>query len=296
MVFAAAATAAFAVSARAQAYEPPWWEVVEAENGAKQAACDMYGWCGQNGGGTTVTRIGVDPCYLAQNAMRPCTSKGSNAKPKGVDPNLTGTWEIPFKRGPWVLTIDRNGTYKFHSEAGDSVPANTGTFQAGGGHWSLKADKIGYADFGDYLFQVPNVFIATGQHGAVAWLRPELAKEAMRPCPPRRQPPPKLASKPVVDPHLLGTWQLPLQSGGPWVWKISSNGTYKFHSDGLDMATPHTGTFSAGDGKWSLTATTGLGGYQDSGNYLYQSPNVMMATGRQGAAAWIRPTASSCMP
>ena len=51
-------------------------------------------------------RIGSDPCYLAQNAMRPCTSADMEAlKPHGVDPNLVGTWEIPMKGGLWVLTI-----------------------------------------------------------------------------------------------------------------------------------------------------------------------------------------------
>ena len=105
-----------------------------------------------------------------------------------------------------MLEIDVNGTYKFHSEANDSVPSSTGSFSAGNGHWSLKA-KTGYADFGDCLYQAPDVFIATGQRGAVAWLRPALAKAVMRPCA-QRQP----AAKPVVDPSLVGTWKLPIKN------------------------------------------------------------------------------------
>jgi hypothetical protein len=296
IVFATVATLAFPFSAQAQArYDPPWWEVVEADNGAKQAVCDMYGWCGSNGNGASVTRIGVDPCFLAQNAMRPCTSNAGRAKPKGVDPNLAGTWELPFKGGPWVLTIERNGAYTFRSEAGDSVPANAGSFSASDGHWSLKADRTGYADFGDYLYQAPNVFIATGQHGAVAWLRPALAKAAMRPCPPRKQPVSKPANS-SVDLHLLGTWELPVKTGGPWVWEILSNGSYKFHSEAMDMAPSHSGTLAATNGRWSLTATSGIPGYTNAGNYLYQSPNVLMATGQQGGAAWLRPASSTCMP
>ena len=298
IMFAGAATAILLFSTPAHAQqEVPWWEYLEAENGAKKAACDLYGWCGQSGGGASVTRIGVDPCFLAQNAMRPCTSNRGEAKPKGVDPNLAGTWEIPFKLGPWVLTIDRNGTYKFHSEAGDSVPANAGSFFASDGHWSLRADKGGYSDSGDYLFQAPSVFIATGQHGAVAWLRQDLAKDAMRRCPARKQPVSKPANlNPNVDPHLLGTWELASKTGGPWVWEISPNGTYKFHSEAMDMAPSHNGTFSAGNGVWSLAATSGIAGYTDTGNYLYQAPNVLMATGHLGGAAWLRPASYACTP
>jgi hypothetical protein len=257
---------------------------------AHASICALYG-CG-NRGGTTAPRIGYDPCFLAQNAMRPCTSdEAKTAKPSGVDPNLAGTWEVPFKGGPWVLEIARNGTYKFHSEAKDGVPSNTGTFSASDGHWSMKA-KTGYADAGDYLFQAPNVWIATGKLGAAAWLRPALAQNAMRPCTAKPQKPAKPA---VIDANLIGTWQLPVK-GGNWVWEISGDGSYKFHSEAMDGAPSHTGTFSAGDYHWSLAATTGIPGYTDSGNYLYQAPNVWMATGHLGGAAWLRPASATCIP
>lgn len=300
MMVAGAATAVllFAAPVRAQTsqWDPPEWQVREVDRATSAAACGLYGWCGAKGGGP---RIGVDPCFLAQNAMRPCTS--NKAQAKGVDPNLAGTWELPFKGGVWVLEIARNGTYKFHSDAGDSVPANTGSFAAGDGHWSLKANKIGYDDSGNYLFQSPNVFIATSQHGAVAWLRPDLANEAMRRCPAGKELPSKPANvksvKPdLVDPHLVGTWELPLKTGGIWVWEISSKGKYKFHSEAKDGAPSHSGTFSASNGQWSLSATTGIPGYTDTGNYLYQAPNVMMATGHLGGSAWLRPASALCTP
>jgi hypothetical protein len=298
MMFARGVTAALLFCAQARAQQgPAGWEVAEIDRATKKAACDLYGWCGGNGGGGSAPRIGVDPCFLAQNAMRPCTSNTGQTKPMGVDPNLAGTWELPFRGGAWILTIERNGTYKFHSEAGDSVPANAGSFSASDGHWSLKADKMGYSDAGDYLYQAPNVFIATGQRGAVAWLRPDLAKEAMRRCAPGKQPASKPANgKPNVDPHLVGTWELPLKTGGSWVWEISSNGTYKFHSDAMDKAPSHNGEFSAGNGQWSLTATSGIQGYTDTGNYLYQAPNVLMANGHLGGAAWLRSASSLCTP
>ena len=39
-----------------------------------------------------------------------------------VDPNLVGTWKLPLNGGPWVWEIHRDGTYSFHSEAGDGAP------------------------------------------------------------------------------------------------------------------------------------------------------------------------------
>jgi hypothetical protein len=141
---------------------------------AQQEFCNITGSCGQ--GQNPAARIGgVDPCYLAQNAMRPCTSDQRQvSKPVGVDTNLVGTWEFSLKGGPWVWEILRDGTYKFHSEARDGAPSHAGTFSAGDGHWSLKATTglTGYTDAGVYLFQAPNIWMITGQLGGAAWLRP----------------------------------------------------------------------------------------------------------------------------
>jgi hypothetical protein len=96
---------------------------------AQQEFCNIAG-CGNGGGQTTVTHTGPDPCYLAQNAVRPCTSADMEAlKPQGVDPNLVGTWEIPMKGGLWVLTINANGTYAFRSEAHNGAQAQAGSFR-----------------------------------------------------------------------------------------------------------------------------------------------------------------------
>jgi hypothetical protein len=245
-------------------------------------------------GPTSPARPSYDPCFLAQNAMRPCTSDQQTAKPTGVDPNLVGTWEIPFKGGPWVLNIEGNGAYQFHSEAHDGVKSHTGSFSAGNGHWSLKA-KTGYTDAGDYLFQAPDIFIATGQSGTVAWLRPALAQNAMRSCTSdqRQLPKAKAAIPTGIDANIVGTWKLPLKNGS-WVWEVRGNGTYKFHSEAHDGAPSHAGSFSAGHGHWSLSATTGLPGYKDSGLYLFQAPNIWMLTGKLGDAAWLRPASTFC--
>jgi hypothetical protein len=256
---------------------------------AQYGACMVFGCNGSGGGGT---RIGYPPCMLAQNAMIPCGSEqGRACKPVGVDPNVVGTWELPFKGGPWVLEIRRDGTYKFHSEAGDGAPSQTGTFSANKGHWSLKATA--YADGGDYLFQAPDIWIATGRLGAAAWRHPASVQDALHRCTAGQHGPAKTGG---VDPDLVGTWELPIKGGpGRWVLEIHRNGTYRFHSEAGDGAVPHAGTFSASQGHWSLTATSGYA-YSDAGVYLYQAPDIWMAAGHLGGAAWRRTasTAASC--
>ncbi len=295
MIFAAGCGAALTclVGTAAYAQTPTQEERIQGVNDALNAAadeCHFNGVCGQVPAAQTV-RIGVDPCYLAQNAMRPCTSDQRQvSKPVGVDPHLVGTWELPFKGGPWVLKILRNGVYTFHSDARDGAPSNAGIFSASNGHWSLKT-RTGYTDGGNYLFQAPDVWIATGKLGAAAWLRPALARDAMRQCVAEQQQPSKAVG---VDLNLVGTWELPLK-GGPWVWEILRDGTYKFHSEARDGAPSHTGTFSASNGHWSLAAMTGLTGYTDAGLYLFQAPDILIATGRLGAAAWRRPASKATL-
>jgi hypothetical protein len=85
-----------------------------------------------------------------------------------------------------------------------------------------------------------------------------------------------------VDPHTIGLWELSLK-GGRWVWEISRDGTYKFHSEATDGVESHAGTFSASAGRWSLRATNG---YTDEGTYIFQPPDTLIATGHLGTAAW----------
>jgi len=251
---------------------------------AQQEFCNITGSCGHGGGQAAAPRLGYDPCYLAQNALRPCTSADMNAlKPHGVDPNLVSTWEIPMKGGLWVLTINADGTYAFRSDAHDGVQALAGSFAASSGAWTMKA-KTGYADSGNYLYQAPNIFIPTGMLGAAAWLRPNLAQAAMG-CTVMAQ---KTANPTILDANLVGTWRLPVKTGN-WVLEITADGTYKFHSEAGDGAPSHAGVFTASKGQWTLAATTGLPGYTDHGQYLFQTPNIWMAKGKLGGAAWIRP-------
>jgi hypothetical protein len=101
--------------------------------------------------------------------MRPGNSAPkAPVQPIGVDPHLLGTLYMPLWNGLWVFEILRNGTYRFHSEAGDGVAPHTGSFSANNGHWSMRA-TTGYADGGTYLFRAPDVWIATGRLGTGAW-------------------------------------------------------------------------------------------------------------------------------
>ncbi len=71
---------------------------------------------------------------------------------------------MPIAKGLWVFEIFPNGTYRFHSEAGDGVAPHSGSFSASHGHWSMQA-TTGYADAGTYLLQAPGVWFATGRRG-----------------------------------------------------------------------------------------------------------------------------------
>jgi len=169
----AAIVFAFLVGAAAHADPIQDAEIAEAEN------CNNTGLCAH---GARPAAPAVDPCYLAQNAMRPCTpAQPQPPKPVGVDPNTVGTWELTVNNARWVWEIDRNGTYKFHTEGADVAVSHAGTFAASNGQWVLKA-TTGYTDSGTYLFQPPDTLIATGQLGTAAWrhhaLRPASSKLA----------------------------------------------------------------------------------------------------------------------
>ena len=82
------------------------------------------------GGQAAVPHIEFDPCYLAQEATRPCTS---------ADIKALGTWLFPLRQGNWVWKIAANGTYRFHREANDGASSHAGVFTATKGQWTLTA-------------------------------------------------------------------------------------------------------------------------------------------------------------
>ena len=156
---------AFVPVASAQVYNPI--------TNCYDSTSGLASFCPQ-GNPNAAPKVGYDPCFLQQNAMRPCTKEqGQASKPVGVDPNLIGTWELPLQGGPWVLEILRNGSYRFHSDAADKGRRHAGAFAANNGHWWLKA-TTGHTDGGNYVFQKPDTWIATGRLGTAAsrWARP----------------------------------------------------------------------------------------------------------------------------
>ncbi len=256
---------------------------------ARLGVCMATGYDCPNGGVAQRSQIAFDPCFIAQNAMRPCAPEQQAKKPAGVDPNLVGTWEFPFTDQTWVWEILPDGTYKFQIRAKDGSPSSTGNFSAGNGRWSLST-PAGYTDSGNYFFQAPDTWVVTGNLGVGAWRHPAVIaamKNVPRACPPAQGSAQTTAG---VDVNVVGVWELPVK-GGRWVWEIRRDGTYKFRSEAGDGAPSHTGKVSASNEHWSLTSTTAA---PDAGLYLYQAPDILIATGRLGAAAWRRAAASAC--
>jgi hypothetical protein len=99
---------------------------------------------------------------------------------------------------------------------------------------------------------------------------------------PRTLPPPPAGARPSVDPRTVGTWMLFLNPGR-WIWTISANGTYEFHSESDDPGHPDAGYFSASGGHWSTRSITGN---TDGGTYAITAPGVWVATGHLGTGTW----------
>jgi len=88
-----------------------------------------------------------------------------------------------------------------------------------------------------------------------------------------------------VDPSLVGYWKLYVNSG-IWVWEISVNGTYTFHSEATDGTLPHNGTFTASNGKYTLHSVSMQ--WDDQGTYTLPSASVMVGVGKLGKGTWYK--------
>jgi hypothetical protein len=98
-------------------------------------------------------------------------------------------------------------------------------------------------------------------------------------------PLPPYAKPGSVDPALVGFWKLYVSSG-IWVWQITANGTYSFHSEAPDNAPPHAGTFTASNGNYTLYAISMV--WNDQGTYTLPSSGVMVGVGKLGKGTWYR--------
>ena len=88
-----------------------------------------------------------------------------------------------------------------------------------------------------------------------------------------------------VDPALVGLWGLNV-NGGIWVWQITANGTYQFHSEATDGTLPNNGTFAASNGKY--TDHSIMMQWDDQGTYTMQGTTAMVMTGKSGTGTWYR--------
>jgi len=91
-----------------------------------------------------------------------------------------------------------------------------------------------------------------------------------------------------VDPALVGLWGLNVSSG-IWVWQVSANGTYTFHSEAPDNTLPHDGTFTANNGKYTLHSI--VSAWDDQGTYTIQGSTAVLISEKLGKGTWQRITA-----
>jgi hypothetical protein len=115
----------------------------------------------------------------------------------------------------------------------------------------------------------------------------EQANAAPGPAPSPAVPAPPPAA---VDPALVGTWEIMVPSDrGPsrWIWRIMSDGGYKFHAEGAHPARAHEGAITAMNGHWSIQAIKGLPGYTDGGSYEVRDTSAVI-TGKLGTGYWKR--------
>lgn len=87
----------------------------------------------------------------------------------------------------------------------------------------------------------------------------------------------------VVDPALVGFWDLPVP-GGRWTLEIESYGHYEFSNVSGSAAPSHQGSFAARSGKWKLSSVTGI---EDAGSYKVLDDGIELA-GNLGAVRWAR--------
>jgi hypothetical protein len=88
-----------------------------------------------------------------------------------------------------------------------------------------------------------------------------------------------------VDPGLVGVWTIAVP-GGRWVWQITANGGYEFHSEAMDGVASNIGTFAAASGRYTLHATNLA--WDDTGIYTINSSSSFVGTGKLGTGTWTR--------
>ncbi len=214
-------------------------------------------------GDSEAARQAEDKAGLTPNAPAPTPAPLAN-----VDPAIVGEWELPVNSGRWILRIEPNGAFAFHTEPASIAKPDSGVFSAEAGHWATLANN-GFNDGGSYSVVSPDTFIAKGRLGTATWRRVVGAPASILEH---------------IDPRTVGDWALSMASGR-WVWRIKADGTFEFHSEANDGAKASVGTVSSMGGRWSLRAPDG---YTDGGIYSFPTADTFLATGHLGAGAWRR--------
>jgi hypothetical protein len=140
-----------------------------AEEDRNSAAAAALHECRTRGGKNCV--VITTPCARDDrrwSAPLPLPPRQTSAK---IDPSVVGTWEYLVNPGRWIWRIASNGTYEFHSEAGDGAPSHAGILTASQGQWTIQANNIQYADGGTYKLASPGSMVATGRLGTGTWHR-----------------------------------------------------------------------------------------------------------------------------
>lgn len=88
----------------------------------------------------------------------------------------------------------------------------------------------------------------------------------------------------MVDPALVGFWEVAVPGGGYWRLKIESHGHYEFSNASASPAPSHQGSLAARGGRWLLRSVTGI---EDTGTYEVSDDGLELK-GNLGAVGWVR--------
>ena len=172
---------------------------------------------------------------------------------------MVGEWGLPVNGSRWILRIESNGAYAFHTEPLSAVKPGSGVFSAAAGHWSTRANN-GINDGGAYSLASADALVLTGRLGTATWRRVAGAPDSI------------LGE---VDPRTVGDWAIAVPSGR-WVWRVKRDGVFEFRSEANDGLKPSKGTFAAKAGRWSISTAEG---YSDGGVYTFPRSDTFLATG-----------------
>jgi len=230
-----------------------------------------------------------DPCYIKQNALRPCAKEQPKpVVPVGVDSKVVGTWELMVGTSRWVWEIHQNGTYDFHAEGPGAVTAHSGTFAASAGHYTLSATTMQWNDNGTYRLSGNDTLIVTGQLRTGTWQRVQhqTNKDGAAPALSQTDTHPGAFSGVSANDTLRfnGTWTATLIVQGQSVTVTSIHST-SHYVNRIGDVTIASGQFFAANGRYKTSAPTP----DDSGTYRFIDTETVVCTNSAGlVATWTR--------